>query len=137
MQPLPVSQLPPLAKVLKISYFNQIQTQVYHSIVDNEDNLFIGASEGSGKFTLTLFAMNDVVAKGNKVVLIEPMEDMAKFKFHWLSKIFSQYKVGKTFNELTKEVVSRRWKARKGFEKIRLFIIDGLHMLCEEKGAIL
>ncbi len=52
---------------------------------------------------MTLFAMNDVVAKGNKVILIEPMEDMAKFKFHWLSKIFSQYKVGKTFNELTKD----------------------------------
>jgi pre-mRNA-splicing helicase BRR2 len=72
LQPLPVSQLPPLAKVLKISYFNQIQTQVYHSIVENEDNVFIGASEGSGKFTLTLFAMNDIVANGKKVILIEP-----------------------------------------------------------------
>ena len=44
LQPLPASQLPPLAKVLKISYLNQIQTQVYHSIVDNEDNVFIGSS---------------------------------------------------------------------------------------------
>ena len=152
---MPASQLPPLAKTLKISFLNQIQTQVYHSIVDNKDNVLIGASEGSGKFTLALFAMNDALAKGKKVILIEPMEDLVKFKFHSLSKIFSQYKVGKTFNELTKdtqvlllndiiiappeawEVVSRRWKARKGFEKIGLFVVDGLHMLGEEKGATL
>ena len=141
--------------MLKISYLNQIQTQVYHSIADNEDNVFIGASEGSGKFTLALFAMNDAVSKGKKVILIEPKEELARFKFHMISKVFSQFKVGKTFNELTKdtqvlllndiivatpeawEVVSRRWKARKGFEKIGLFVVDGLHMLAEENGAIL
>jgi pre-mRNA-splicing helicase BRR2 len=27
------------------------------------------------------------------------------------------------------EVISRRWKARKGFEKIGLLVIDGLHMI--------
>ena len=47
--------------------------------------------------------MNDALINGKKVVLIEPMEDIAKSKFHSLSKIFSQYKVGKTFNELTKD----------------------------------
>lgn len=104
---------------------------------------------------MALFAINYAVAKGKKAILIEPMEDLAKSKFHSLSKIFSQYKVGKTFNELTKdtqvlllndiivatpeawEVVSRRWKARKGFEKIGLFVIDALHMLGEEKGPTL
>jgi hypothetical protein len=56
-----------------------------------------------------------------------------KNKFFELSKLFNQYRVGKTFNDLTKdsqllansnilisspegwEVLSRRWKARKGF----------------------
>lgn len=72
-----------------------------------------------------------------------------------ISKLFSQYKFGKTFNELAKdtqvllmndiiistpeawEVISRRWKARKGFEKIGLFVVDGIHMLSEDKGATL
>jgi pre-mRNA-splicing helicase BRR2 len=89
------------------------------------------------------------------VILIEPKEELARFKFHMISKVFSQFKVGKTFNELTKdtqvlllndiivatpeawEVVSRRWKARKGFENIGLFVVDGLHMLAEENGATL
>ena len=52
---------------------------------------------------MALFAINYAVAKGKKAILIEPMEDLAKSKFHSLSKIFSQYKVGKTFNELTKD----------------------------------
>lgn len=155
MQPLPASQLPSLAKSLKISYLNQIQTQVYHSIVDTDENVFIGAAEGSGKFTLALFAMLYALNEGKKVVLIEPMEELCKSKFHMISKLFGQYKVGKTFNELAKdnqvlmvndiivstpeawEVISRRWRARKGFEKIGLFVVDGVHMLSEDNGVTL
>lgn len=66
--------------------------------MESEDNVFLGASEGSGKFTLTLFAMNDAVTNNKKVVLIEAVEELAKCKLHTLSKLFSQYKVGKTFN---------------------------------------
>lgn len=98
LQPLPASQLPPLAKNLKISYLNQIQTQVYHSIADSDENVFIGAAEGSGKFTLALFAMWSTLNEGKKVVLIEPKEELCKPKFHMISKLFNQYKVGKTFN---------------------------------------
>jgi len=42
--------------------------------------------------------MSDILANNKKVIVIEPMEDISKSKFHMLSKIFSQYKVGKTFN---------------------------------------
>jgi len=47
--------------------------------------------------------MSEALTNNKKVVLIEPMEEVAKSKFHTLSKTFSQYKVGKTFNELTKD----------------------------------
>lgn len=70
LQPIPASQIPPIAKNLKISYLNQIQTQIYRSIVDSDENIFIGAAEGSGKFTLALFAMINALQEDKKVVLI-------------------------------------------------------------------
>ena len=57
LQPLPANNLPPIAKDLKISYLNQIQTQVYNSIVNSDKNCFLGAAEGSGKFSLALFSI--------------------------------------------------------------------------------
>ncbi len=35
------------------------------------------------------------------------------------------------------EVLSRRSKARKGFEQIALFVVDGIHLLAEENGSTL
>jgi replicative superfamily II helicase len=49
--------LPAIAKTLKIGYLNQIQTQVYNTFVNSDKNCFLGAAEGSGKFTLALFAI--------------------------------------------------------------------------------
>jgi replicative superfamily II helicase len=66
---------------------------------------------------------------------VEAFNDIAKEKFHQLSKLFGQspYRVAKTFDDLNKDIqvlqsyeiivttpsawesVSRRWKARKGF----------------------
>lgn len=66
-----------------------------------------------------------------------------------LSKLFPHKKVGRTYGDLAKDsgillsmdiilttpeawdVVSRRWKARKGFNEIGLFIIENLHMVSE------
>ena len=56
MQPIPLFSLPPIAKDLKISYLNQIQTQLYNTFINSDQNIFVGAAEGSGKFTLALFS---------------------------------------------------------------------------------
>lgn len=56
LQLIPTSSLPPIAKNLKINYLNQIQTQIFNSFMKSNKNLFVGAAEGSGKFTLALFA---------------------------------------------------------------------------------
>ena len=42
LQPIPANSLPPIAKDLKISYLNQIQTQLYNSFMQSEDHLFVG-----------------------------------------------------------------------------------------------
>jgi replicative superfamily II helicase len=45
-----------LARELKINYLNQMQTQIFPTIVNSNGNVLIGAAAGSGKFTLVLFA---------------------------------------------------------------------------------
>jgi hypothetical protein len=56
LQPIPSSSLPPIAKDLRISYLNNIQTQLYHTFMNTNSNIFVGSAEGTGKFTLALFA---------------------------------------------------------------------------------
>lgn len=43
---------------MRISYLNQIQTQTYNAFINHDSNVFLGAAEGSGKFTLALFSVN-------------------------------------------------------------------------------
>ena len=75
--------------------------------------------------------------------------DNLSAKLTQLKKYFPKKKIGRTYGDLTKDssilasmdviltipgawdVVSRRWKARKGFSEIGLFIIENLHMLSE------
>lgn len=44
LQQLPATSIDPIAKDLRISYLNQIQTQTYSAFVNSNDNLFLGAS---------------------------------------------------------------------------------------------
>ena len=109
--------------------------------------MFVGAAEGSGKFSLALFTAYKYLFELNKkVVIMFPYDNLTE-KQSELSKIFSKKKVGRTFGDLAKDsaillamdvilttpeawdVVSRRWKARKGFDQIGLFIVENLHML--------
>lgn len=81
------------------------------------------------------------MANSNKPVMTQKLME--------LNKIFGtyKYKVGQTVSDLTKDaailqnydiiltnseawdVLTRRWKARKGFNQIGLILIDGLHLL--------
>jgi primosomal protein N' len=80
LQPVPVSSLSSLAKELKIGYLNQIQTQVYNSLVNSEKNGFLGAAEGSGKFTLILFCIHKYLEIGKKVVVMLPFRSLLASK---------------------------------------------------------
>ena len=112
---------------------NQIQTQAYHSFINSSDNVFLGAAEGSGKFTLAILAINQAIQNHKKAVIIVSHQIIAQKRCHYLTKIFSKKKVGRTFEDLNKDiqvlssadiivttpeafdVLTRRWKNRKGF----------------------
>ena len=96
LQPLPASSLPSLAKDLKISYLNQIQTQVYNAVVNSDKNCFLGASEGSGKFTLALLSISKCLENGKKAVVMLPFKSLLSAKVLALQKIFPRVPVGMT-----------------------------------------
>jgi pre-mRNA-splicing helicase BRR2 len=118
---------------MKIGYLNQIQTQAYSAFVNSKDNIFLGASEGSGKFSLAVLAISQVLQQQKKAVLIVSHSVIAQKKTHSLAKLFSKKKVARTYEDLNKDaqvlavadlivttaeawdVLSRRWKSRKGF----------------------
>ncbi|WKX97568.1 hypothetical protein Q1695_013326 [Nippostrongylus brasiliensis] len=165
LQPLPISALNNknfeavfLAKKIKI--FNPIQTQVFRTVYENNDNVLIAAPNGSGKTACAELAIlrhfeNNADAK---CVYVTPMEDMAV-------KIFNDWqdRIGMTLDQsvvlLTGEPstdlkllqrgkliiatperwdnVSRRWKQRKNVQAVKLFVVDDLHMIGGTIGPIL
>ncbi|VDN22982.1 unnamed protein product [Gongylonema pulchrum] len=85
LQPLPLSALnnktfQSVFMQKNISVFNPIQTQVFRTVYEGNDNVFIGAPHGSGKTVCAEFAIlrhfdNSPEAKA---VYVTPMEDLAE-----------------------------------------------------------
>lgn len=104
LQPLPASSLDLIAKDLKISYLNQVQTQAYHAFVNSPNNAFLGAAEGSGKFTLAIFAINQTLQSHRKVVVVVSHQVIAQKRHQQLIKLFPRKKVTRTFEDLNKDI---------------------------------
>lgn len=162
LQPLQVVQLQnPAAKILfKFDLFNPIQTQVFNSLYNSDDNVFVGAPTGSGKAVcaefaiLRLFTMNEDA----KCVYVTPKEQLAELAYIDWSEKFEE-KLGKKVVLLTGEtgidlkrlakgniiistpenwdVISRRWKQRKNVQNVNLYIVDELQLIGGEEGPIL
>lgn len=151
LQPMSVSQLgsfTTLAKELKIGHFNQLQTQVFPAIINSNGNMLIGAAAGSGKFTLALFAVHKCLDAGRKAVIMEPNQDLLNLQYELVNKVFPG-KVctlsGQATKDTTKlasfdiilttpeawDALSRRWKTRKGFDQISLFVADQVQLIGE------
>ncbi|KAL3278293.1 hypothetical protein HHI36_013626 [Cryptolaemus montrouzieri] len=144
----------------KFPQFNPIQTQVFNSVYNGDDNIFIGAPTGSGKTTVAEFAILRLFDKNpeGRCVYLVPKDALAELIFaDWHNK-FSQF-LGKKVVLLTGEtgtdlkllskgqiiittaekwdVLSRRWKQRKNVQNINLFIVDELHLIGGEDGPII
>ncbi|VDN01570.1 unnamed protein product [Thelazia callipaeda] len=165
LQPLPLSALnnPLFQSVFEkneISVFNPIQTQVFRTVYEANDNVFIGAPHGSGKTVCAEFALlrHFDNSPETKAVYVTPMEDMAEKMYeNWQNRIGCI--LDKEIVLLTGEPstdlkllqrgqliiatpekwdnVSRRWKQRKNVQAVRLFIVDDLHMVGGSNGPVL
>ncbi|WEW58444.1 Pre-mRNA-splicing helicase BRR2 [Emydomyces testavorans] len=140
--------------------FNKIQTQVFKSLFDSDDNVFIGAPTGSGKTVCAEFALLRHWSKnGNgKAVYIAPFQELVEQRYaNWQSRL-QNINGGKVISKLTGEttadlkileradlvlatpiqwdVLSRQWQRRRNVLAVELFIADELHMLGGQGGYI-
>ena len=165
LQPLPVSALRnPDYEALyreKFPYFNPIQTQVFNSLYNTDDNVFVGAPNGSGKTVCAEFAilrLITILQNESKCVYVTPKEQLATIVFadwsHKFGMLLNKRVVlltGETATDLKLlakgniiistpekwDVISRRWKQRKNVQNVNLFIVDDLQLIGGEDGPVL
>ena len=57
---------------MKMTNFYQIQAQVFESFVYDDGNIFLGATAGSGKFTLSIFSIYKALSENKKTIVLMP-----------------------------------------------------------------
>ncbi|KAL1529400.1 hypothetical protein AB1Y20_000349 [Prymnesium parvum] len=161
LQPLPVTALGKYGSLYEphFSHFNPIQTQVFSTLFNSDENALIGAPTGSGKTICAEFAILRMLGSSPKgrCVYIAPLPQLAEERFaDWSSKFG---KLGLTVEMLTGEtasdlkllergsliittpqrwdMLSRRWKQRKNVQNVALLIIDETHLIGGEVGPVL
>lgn len=141
-------------------YFNKIQTQVFKSLFDSDENVFLGAPTGCGKTVCAEFALLHHWSKDDsgRAVYIAPFQDLVDQRLVDWQKRLGNISGGKTILKLTGEltadlkslekadlvlatpvqwdVLSRQWQRRKNVQTVQLFIADELHMLGGHGGFI-
>ncbi|XP_061404387.1 U5 small nuclear ribonucleoprotein 200 kDa helicase [Lethenteron reissneri] len=164
LQPLPVSALrsPQYERLYQSAFpfFNPIQTQVFNAVYNSDDNVFIGAPAGSGKTICAEFAILRLFMHNpeGRCVYVTPLEALAQQVYsEWVDRF--QGALGRRVVLLTGEtaadlkllargqvivstpehwdVLSRRWKQRKGVQGINLFIVDETHLIGAHNGPVL
>ncbi|CAI5441703.1 unnamed protein product [Caenorhabditis angaria] len=165
LQPLPISAVnnPAFEKVFKdadIEVFNPIQTQVFRTVYESNENVIVCAPNGSGKTAIAELAIlrHFENLPESKCVYVTPMEDVAvKILADWKERLqpaIEQQVVLLTGEPSTDlkllqkgkliiatperwDNVSRRWKQRKNVQAVKLFIADDLHMIGATNGPVL
>lgn len=141
-------------------HFNKIQTQIFKSVFDSDDNVFIGAPTGSGKTVCAELALLRHWSTENRgrAVYIAPYQELVDLRLADWAKRLSNLAGGKTIVKLTGEttadlklleqadlvlatpvqwdVLSRQWQRRKNVQTVQLFIADELHMLGGYNGYV-
>eukprot|EP01133_Synstelium_polycarpum_P007678 gene7678-8985_t len=156
LQPMPIESLrdDKAAKSLfpHFRYFNAIQTQVFATVFQGDDNLLLAAPANSGKTVVAELAILRALQKNPaaRCVYVAARSEITTLRMREWSYKFGQ-SLGKRVVELTGEpitdtklmeganiviataerwdVLSRRWKQRKAVQNIALFIVDELHLV--------
>ena len=164
LQPLPVTSLKQAAfqrfYVKRFKYFNAIQTQVFSTLYESDDNVFVGAPTGSGKTVCAELAMLRAFAQQPeaKCVYVAPLQDvcnrvlarwketfgkgLGKHVFGLTGDMSSDLKLLAHANVVVAtpeqwDVLSRRWKQRRHVQNISLFVADDAHMIGADNGPVL
>ncbi|CAD8198479.1 unnamed protein product [Paramecium octaurelia] len=144
-------------KIMHNRYFDQIQTQVFQNLYQSNDNIYIGSSTYQSKSILPFLAILQMINnfKGFKAIYISSIN--CEVKFNQFIQLFTKtlsLKIGQltgqfqTDNKILEQsdiiisnpvnwdIMSRRWRSKKGFKSIRLLIADDLHTL-NQSGSVM
>ena len=164
LQPLPVNALKnPLLEDIygqRFSFFNPMQTQIFHTLYHTSANVLLGSPTGSGKTVAAELAMWWAFREnpGSKVVYIAPMKALVRERVQdWRKRLTRQ--MGLKLVELTGDNtpdtrtirnadiiittpekwdgISRSWQTRSYVRQVSLVIIDEIHLLGGDRGPIL
>ncbi|VDP52059.1 unnamed protein product [Heligmosomoides polygyrus] len=162
LDPLPVSTLrnEKFESIYKFAFFNPIQTQVFHHLYKTDENTLIGAPTGSGKTLCAELAMFRLLQAypGKKCVYIAPLKALVRERVSdWREKFEKKmgYKVVEVSGDYTPDVstlnashvmittpekwdgITRSWATREYVRQVSLIIIDEIHLLGVDRGAVL
>lgn len=164
LRPLPVAALnnPKLESYYakKFSFFNPMQTMVFHSMYNEKTSVLLGSPTGSGKTIAAELAVWGALKENprSKIVYIAPMKALVRERVQdWRQGICKA--CGLQLVELTGDTnpgrsaieqaniivttpekfdgVSRSWHTRRFVQQIALVIMDEVHLLASDRGAIL
>lgn len=145
-----------------VDAFNSIQTQVFNSLYNTNDNVFVGAPNGSGKTLCAELAILRLLSQAEgghitgepKAVYVTPKASLATIVHQQWTKKFAA--LDRSVVMLTGDravdlkllakgnviigtaeawdLISRRWKQSKNVQAIQLFIADDLQLLGGAEG---
>lgn len=162
LDPLPISTLhnPKFESIFSFGFFNPIQTQVFHCLYKTDVNTLIGAPTGSGKTLCAELAMFRLLQDhpGKKCVYIAPMKALVRERvLDWREKFEKKmgYRVIEVSGDHTPDAaalkaapilittpekwdgITRSWSTREYVREVGLVIIDEIHLLGVDRGAVL
>jgi antiviral helicase SLH1 len=164
LHPLPVTAIhnEEIEKIYKakFSYFNPMQTMIFHTLYNTNSSVFVGSPTGSGKTVVAELAIWHAFNEfpNSKIVYIAPMKALVRERVDdWRVRICANttHKIVELTGDSlpgVKEVreadiiittpekfdgISRNWQTRKFVQQISLVIMDEIHLLASDRGPIL
>ncbi len=161
LQPLPLASLndPRIGAFFgPIVTLNPVQTQAFMAFYEGDGNALLCAPHGSGKTVCAELAILRGISQGSefKAVYVPCHQELAEARFKdWSERFETHFSLsvalleGDQLKDLDMlksasiiisspavwESISRKWRQRKVFKTINLFIFDDMHALTGDAGA--
>ncbi|KAK0427540.1 hypothetical protein QR680_010282 [Steinernema hermaphroditum] len=165
LEPLSIKALknPIYESLYNFKFLNPVQTQVFHCLYHSDHNALVGAPTGSGKTLCAELAMYRVFNGYNennrkKVVYIAPLKALVRERvLDWKKKLGDNLglKIVEVSGDRTPSMgelqeanvlittpekwdgITRSWDTRDYVHDVALVVIDEIHLLGVERGAVL